>query len=396
MEFKENSIQYEVVLRDPQSVLQKQLGNDLKVIDFKTKTFLQLGDNYGSTILDVQVKIKRKNDAEEEKLDLVAKMLPPTEFQRIFFETQISFKKEIFVYENLIPTYCSLYNGVFDITPKLYGSRISITADVDEVENDAVILMENLKVKGYCMEDRHKGLSLAHIKMTILSLAKFHAIGLSIKHKKRSYLPTLQRYMKPMIIINDVMKPFITNVLDVIQADPDLKQYYDRIKRTGNFENISDTYYNSLNVEHPWACAVHSDLWVNNVLFYRNKLEGQNVAKFIDFQMSYISSPLSDLIFFLCISMERSLSHIDEMIELYRLQIIDISKELGCAVEQFSKEKFDERLKIDAANELYHILLMLKVVELPKNEQIETSLLNDNCIFRLKNIIRIYTDKNWI
>jgi hypothetical protein len=158
MSLKDSVIDYEVTLRDPESILQRQFGDDLKVVHFKAESFLKAGDNYGSTILNVQVKIKRTHNAEEENLYLIAKMLPPTDFQRLIFETSFSFKKEIFIYESLIPTYRSVYNGVFDVTPKFCGSRLSIKADVDEVDEDAVILMENLKAAKYCMEDRNKGL----------------------------------------------------------------------------------------------------------------------------------------------------------------------------------------------------------------------------------------------
>lgn len=153
-------LDYEVVLREPQAVLRKQLGDGLRLVDFESTAFMKAGDNYGSTILKVRAVIKRASDEddEEEALDLVAKMLPPTDFQRAIFESGFTFKKEIFLYEDLVPTYRGLYGGPLDVTPGFYGSRLSLRADAREVDEDALILLENLKVRGYYMEDRHKGL----------------------------------------------------------------------------------------------------------------------------------------------------------------------------------------------------------------------------------------------
>jgi thiamine kinase-like enzyme len=197
-------------------------------------------------------------------------------------------------------------------------------------------------------------------------------------------------------MVIDLMGPYILSVLDYIRTDPLLNQYYDRVVRTKDLAQICDKYYNTLDAEDPWACTVHSDLWINNILFHTNESGKVDDVKFIDFQISYMSSPLSDLVFFLCISMERSLQYMDEMLELYRKTIINILEESGCNANQFSKEQFDERLKIDAVNELNHILLMIKVVELHEDENLEKSPINDDGICRLRNIIQLYIDKKWI
>ena len=150
-------VHYEIVLRDPESLLRKELGDDLRVESFETESFVQAGDNYGSTILKLRAVVKRYGRDKEEILELVAKMLPPTDFQRKIFESGFTFKKETFIYEELVPLYRKLYKKGFDVTPGFYGARLSLRPDADEVDEDAVILMENLKVKGYYMVDRHKG-----------------------------------------------------------------------------------------------------------------------------------------------------------------------------------------------------------------------------------------------
>jgi len=91
-----------IELHELQPILSRTFGDRLIVIRYTTKNLLEPGENYGSTILSVHAVIKRNDEAEEEDLHLVAKMLPPTEFQRQMFDSSYTFKKEIFMYENIM------------------------------------------------------------------------------------------------------------------------------------------------------------------------------------------------------------------------------------------------------------------------------------------------------
>ncbi|OXU20178.1 hypothetical protein TSAR_000410 [Trichomalopsis sarcophagae] len=388
---------YKIVLRNPQSVLRKKLGKDLEVLDFESDSLVKAGDNYGSTILKARVTVRRRKDAEKEDLHLVAKMLPPTEYQRIVFDSAFTFKKEIFLYEELIPMYRCLYSGAFDVVPECYGSALSSKDDAEEVDESAVILLENLKVKGYYMADRYRGLDREHLKAAITSLAKFHAIGLSVKHKKPSYLSSIQKFAKPMAIDSAVMRPYLNSVLEALSGDSSTSKYADRVKATNNVDDVADTYYQLLKPTDPWACVVHTDFWVNNALFHKDELTGKvDDCKLVDFQTYCLSSPLTDLLFLLCTSMESDLKWFDEMLEFYRRVALEVLGQLGCAVELFERKSFEERLKIDAAADLFHILALAKVVELRPGEEVVSSPLNETSLKRVRRIVEIFVDKNWI
>jgi len=156
-----------IELRELQPILSRTFGDQLIVIHYTTKNLLQPGENYGSTILSVHAVIKRNDESEKEDLYLIAKMPPPTEFQRQIFDSPFTFKKEIFMYENIVPYYQELEkemglkeNEVFDILPKYYQSRLSLTPNVDFDDDNAVILMENLRTRGYYNGERTKGNAL--------------------------------------------------------------------------------------------------------------------------------------------------------------------------------------------------------------------------------------------
>lgn len=155
---------YQLELRDLEVLLRKKLGDDLEIVNYTTESLLPPGENYGSTMLKVHAVMKRSSDAEKEDLELVAKMLPPTDFQRAMFDSSYTFRKEAFLYEELIPSYRRLEREigleneeVFDIVPEFYGARYSLK-DEDSFDDDAVLLMRNLKVLGYYTGDRREGI----------------------------------------------------------------------------------------------------------------------------------------------------------------------------------------------------------------------------------------------
>lgn len=160
----ENPKLYEIKLRDLDSLLLKK---GLIVLNYSTESLLPKGENYGSTILKVNAVVKKSaTDIEEKELHLVAKMLPPTDFQRNLFNSSYTVKKEIFLYEELIPTYQNLErefgfedSEIFDVVPEFFGARCSLDSKSTEVDENAVILMQNLKVLGYYCMDKRKGLS---------------------------------------------------------------------------------------------------------------------------------------------------------------------------------------------------------------------------------------------
>ena len=152
-----DAVLYENVLRDPESLLQKELGEDLRLESFKTELFGKVVNNYSNTILKVHAVVKKDGRDKGEVIELVAKMLLPADLERMIFNIDYAFMKEKFIYEQLIPQYRRLYGEDLDITPEFYGARLSLKSDADKVDEDGVILMENLEAKGYYMVDRQKG-----------------------------------------------------------------------------------------------------------------------------------------------------------------------------------------------------------------------------------------------
>ena len=159
----------EVVLRDLQGLLRKSIGGEVEVLEYKTKNLLPKGDAV----------IKRDKNSPKEDLPLVAKMIPTTEFQRAHFNPSASFAKEIYVFEKLLPTYREIEGDagveekqLIDLLPKFYGGRLTMNENKpDQADEDAVMVMENIKVKGYYTNNRKQGNNCPLRFMDIIELS---------------------------------------------------------------------------------------------------------------------------------------------------------------------------------------------------------------------------------
>ncbi|XP_011171848.1 uncharacterized protein LOC105204463 [Solenopsis invicta] len=399
-----------IELRELQPLLVRTFGDRLIVVRYSTKNLLQPGENYGSTILSVHAVIKRNNEAEEEDLHLIAKMPPPTAFQREIFNPPYTFRKEIFMYEKIIPSYQELEremglkeNEVFDILPKYYQSRLSLSPDID-FDDNAVILMENLRTHGYYNGDRIKGCDLEHSRVAIQAMARFHALGMATKYKRPEYFEVLKERSKSIEMKTEEFERFQEDMLKIIASDSQLAVYVDRCRVV-----LRDSFERGLwtsTPNEPWSTIIHADFWVNNIMFHRDENGRVDDIKFVDFQNYLFFSPLREMFFFLFSSTDVSEDCLEELINLYHETFLAVLDRMGCDTEQFTREKFDAKMSDDARLESMHIFFMLKILTL--NVQ-ETDFKYDNMkdlmityqgnkvfIQRLRKVVLYFVKHDWI
>ena len=150
----EESESKKVELRNLQSLLNKSINKELTVVKYETTNLLPDGENYASTILKVEAEVKKTKNSSKETLSLVAKMTPTLEFRKDIFNATASFKKEIYIFEKLLPIYRQLEKeagiedkDLIDILPKFYGGRLSLKEEIpSKADEDVTLLMENIHI----------------------------------------------------------------------------------------------------------------------------------------------------------------------------------------------------------------------------------------------------------
>nr|XP_033320834.1 uncharacterized protein LOC117217379 isoform X1 [Megalopta genalis]XP_033320835.1 uncharacterized protein LOC117217379 isoform X2 [Megalopta genalis] len=410
MKDNETAEMKEIVLREVEPLLRQKLGDHVVVENFTVEPLLPPGENYGSTILKVDVDLKKGQDGEQEQLHLIGKMLPPTEFQRRIFNSSKTFVKEIFMYETIMPAYSKLEASlkpkeVFNFLPKFYGSRMSLQPDV-EMDDDAVFLMENLKAYGYYHGVRSVGYDMEHSKVALQALARFHALGMAMKQKQPGLFHMFKMHSKTYSIDAAPDSDMFEATLNTIKEDPDMCVYYDVCENVVN-DIVRKGFWGDVPRE-PWMTIIHTDFWVNNVLFHRDDKGKIDDVKFVDFQTYVYSSALRDVILYLFTSVEVDITdeQLESLLDLYYETLLKRLNQLKCDTKAFDKELFLEKLKEDAHYEFVHLLMMIKIMTMDIKESnfdydnMHTAIIDqeDSKTFvdRLRRVVLYFCKRNWL
>ncbi|KAJ9592871.1 hypothetical protein L9F63_015449 [Diploptera punctata] len=392
---EQNKINVELKKEDLEKLLSQELHSDIKVEKFSFTPLTKPGDNYGSTILAVEVFYYTHENSHLQKLPIVAKLVPESPFLRKAFNIEITFNKEVRAYTLVAPEFYKLQkekgipeNEMLDVFPKYYGSRSNKQDDINmEADDSAVLLMENLKSSGYEIGDRRKGFNLEHMELVLSKLAQFHALGIAMKILKpeifeEKILKTCEKFNLSISDDNEVQEKWIISIVNSIKHMPEAVPYLDKIEKCLR----ADTLVNEKGeypVSEPFATIVHNDFWVNNMMFKYGKPSNKTgmkqkcpiKIKFVDFQVTIYSSPVKDLIFLLFSSSEDGLleKHYHHLIQHYHKEFVGLLTKLGCSTEMFSYEHFLQEINTFAPQELAHILYMLDPICADPSDIEETS-----------------------
>lgn len=206
----------------------------------------------------------------------------------------------------------------------------------------------------------------------------------------------------------DEFKDIHAQLLDKIEQDPDLVQYVDRCRvALGDAIDGAKTLFTAV-PDEPWSTIVHSDFWVNNIMFHKDEEGRVDDIKFVDFQNYLFLSPIREMVFYLFSSTTEEVqeSHIEELIDLYHETMTSVLERMDCDTRPYSRKEFDAKLMTDAKLEFLHICFMLKVLTLDAEEtkfnydKIKNVMLayqgNQATAQRLHNVVLRFVKYNWI
>lgn len=215
------------------SVIEPHL-NGSKLVSYTSRYLTKAGDNYGSVMLAIMANIQ-KPSGEIEELPLVAKLPPITnDLFWDMFQPERTCRSENAVYKYLSPFIRSLQleagideNDLFDDFPLYYGSRISLNPNAEKVDRDAVLVQENLQTSGFKAGDRHKPFDMAHTKLILREMAKYHALPIALRLKKPQQFDAFIRPYFRRFNMNYGMAPEVKNQMESVSAEKEnLKKFH--------------------------------------------------------------------------------------------------------------------------------------------------------------------------
>ncbi|CAH1282583.1 unnamed protein product [Diabrotica balteata] len=295
-------------------------------------------------------------------LNVVAKQIPDSEYYQEVFNIQVTFNIEKEFYNTIVPTlyeFQKKYNvPVSDSFPKFYGARNNLNGVNNVVDKDGLIVLENLKVKGFVNLDRTVGFDLSTSKLILEDLARFHATTLAIKLKEpetfeKKIKPYCSCFLKhPASLELDYEANELASVLEEAEIGRKLMpQFRKSIKYMGTLRTT---------FREPFATVVHRDFWVNNIMLQFEEGAVKNI-KIVDFQMYTYDTPATDLMFFLFTSVQTQVlkKHFEELLEHYHEILAQTLLIFGCDIAPFTYEKLLKEISACMKTELGKMIFML-------------------------------------
>lgn len=132
------------------------------------------GDNYGSEMLALNVTLRSTETEKKYELLLVAKKPPKNEQLLAIFQTSRTFIKENCTYTEIVPCVRAFEAEVglceskwLDVFCECFGARISLSPNSRFVDEDALLLLRNLKPLNFRTGDRLAGFDSEHSKLIL-------------------------------------------------------------------------------------------------------------------------------------------------------------------------------------------------------------------------------------
>lgn len=240
------------------------------------KTVCSAGSNHGDNYLGVLTAVTlsgiRNNNSNEgeDKLHLLCKLAPSNASRRQKFHSPDVFRREALMYNKILPLFAEFQrekglteNEGFIAYPKCY------VAIADEKTDQLVVIMEDLRPKGFAMFPKQQTVPADHSYRVIEQLAKFHAVSFALKQQRPEVYEDLKQ-------CNDIMLEFFNSgstaqtIRMSIEKDITLLDDKRQIEIMEELkENLEDIFH-SCHADgacEPFGVIGHGDCHNNNILY---------------------------------------------------------------------------------------------------------------------------------
>ncbi|XP_069690951.1 uncharacterized protein [Periplaneta americana] len=310
-----------------EKALRSAEGDDnITVIFTEVKAATAAGDNYGSDMYRVAVKFKRGSDTVEKSIVVKASKEVSEGLLAKLMSVRNIFHQETAAFSIMFPAMYKLLDNVPSLNNQPFSAKYLYS---DSHETASSIVLEDLKVNGFRLADnRISGLDLKHCLLVMKTIARFHAASL-VQYEKD---PTIfEPFMDNMFSIDEdigIEAFFTENIKKVANEVETWPKYKDTFAK--KLHNLCDTVMEkwrlgvSRNGEFNVLC--HGDLWLNNMMFrYSEDTAEVEEVRFVDFQLTYWTSPVVDLQYVLYTSAStEALEHSEVLIQEYYNTLCEI------------------------------------------------------------------------
>ncbi|XP_035897703.1 uncharacterized protein LOC118505678 [Anopheles stephensi] len=284
----------------------------------------------------------------------LCKIPPLDDDRREQFYSMTAFAREVLAYDRFLPTIYAYQrqkgiqspeDGFFQ-TPRCYY------AHCDEVAQESVIIMEDLRLRDFRLWNKHKIIDYDHAALFMSHLGRLHAISLAMKRDQPEQFEQfkLSNPFDPMLKADG---PFRNMILSQLQMVIDALDEQDTVERA-KMDQLKEEVFDELlrcgtaALAEPYAVVGHGDCWTNNMMF-RYEEEKVREIIFFDWQVMRYVTPVQDIVYFIfcCTDEEFRRKYYHEMIDIYYRSLSTMLAKLQHDVgEVFPRSAFDEQLRV--------------------------------------------------
>ncbi|XP_065163556.1 uncharacterized protein [Atheta coriaria] len=314
--------------------------------DMEISLGAEKGDGYLSFLTRVDVTTE---DGKE--LHVVIKCAPRSEAVRKFVPIHDAYMREIHIYEVIMPEFERFQreHGVphpFNNIPKCLKTQ--------STEGKELLVLENIRTKGFQLWNRMKPMDLQHIELVFKTYGKLHAISYAMQQQEPEvydkFTDNLFEIFSPDKFdpgMAAMIQLLSTKLQETFENDAEHTEIYEKLTRfkDGGLMEFWKSIGTNLG-NHP--VLRHGDCWVNNMMF---KYEDADDATkptdicLLDFQLARTGSPVLDLSYFLYVSAPKHLlDKLDDLLIIYYDSLIDAMRSMNCDMD---KAMSFEELKIE-------------------------------------------------
>lgn len=325
------------------------------------------GDGYLGEIAFVTVNTNLKK-----KYNFVIKTAKESDALRETTPVQLAYEREIHIYKNIFPRLEKFQKEKnikrpFYPAPKMYFSR-------NETKKETLVL-KNIKEMGYTLWDRKKVINLDHALAVFKNYGKWHALTLSFQKHHPEEFSALTSNMKGVMYqfftishMDQLMEMRYEHFVEILRH----KYENDLAEKFMKMKNDLLKYVIALPDKGDPVVLVHGDCWVNNMMFLYGGSDRSTPTDmyFLDFQLSYVTSPILDLSYFLYATGDQTIfRHFDFLLQAYHSSLCTFASELGTNAEDiFTFEQLKEQWKKFG---MFGVLMSTVVVKMELSDEDE-------------------------
>ncbi|XP_017488159.1 PREDICTED: uncharacterized protein LOC108376452 isoform X2 [Rhagoletis zephyria] len=284
-----------------------------EIKSFKTKSAVAPGENYATIMLRIAMEISTQS-GKEKTLSYMMKI--PLESIKDLMEKRNVFDIETMMYRSVVPEMEQMYRDA--------GIEVKFSAgyyDIQTPSQFGVILLEDLRQRGFKNINRLEGLDMDHARCVLKKLAQWHAASATRVQLKGLYPASLTT----AYFLDDhyeLMKQIYKNLGDAFLSSarsfPGNEEYIESLEKFNS--HYFDSFFNAGKVDpNEFNVLNHGDCWSNNVMFQYDAFGRIKETYFVDYQIPKYGSPAQDLYYLILssTSYDLKLKQFDYFVKFY-------------------------------------------------------------------------------